>query len=129
MPDSGARRPVSALPTASPTDPCPCGSGQALGHCCGRFLDGPERGLAPDAPTLMRSRYTAFVLGRVDYLRDTWHPRTRPATLEPLPEGLRWLGLEVRRHASHDANHAVVEFVARSKLVDGRWLYVDGNLR
>lgn len=92
----------------------------------------------------MRSRYTAYTRGRVDYLRDTWHPRTRPADLAPLPDGLRWLGLEVRRHTVQDADHAVVEFVARSKLggraerlhetsrferVDGHWLYVDGDTR
>ena len=89
----------------------------------------------------MRSRYGAFALGLLDYLRDTWHPSTRPAVIEPLPAGLRWLGLEVRRHVPQDADHAIVEFVARSKLggkaerlhetsrfvrEDGRWFYVDG---
>jgi len=90
----------------------------------------------------MRSRYSAFVLGRLDYLLATWHPSTRPATLEPLPEGLRWLGLDVRRHTQQDADHATVEFVARSKLggraerlhetsrfvrEEGRWFYLDGE--
>jgi len=88
----------------------------------------------------MRSRYSAFVLGLTDYLLATWHPRTRPAALAPNEPGLRWLGLEVRRCSRTDADHATVEFVARSKLggraqrlhetsrfqcVDGRWLYVD----
>lgn len=87
----------------------------------------------------MRSRYTAFVQGRADYLLATWHPSTRPATLEPPPPGLRWLGLEVRAERLLDATHGTVEFVARSKLagradrlherslfeqVDGRWLYL-----
>jgi len=91
----------------------------------------------------MRSRYSAFVGGLMDYLRDTWHPSTRPAVIEPLPEGLRWLGLDVRRHVQQDADHAIVEFVARSKLGGradrlhetsrflrdgGRWFYVDGDL-
>jgi SEC-C motif-containing protein len=55
---------------------------------------------------------------------------------------LRWLGLEVRRHVQTDADHAVVEFVARSKCGGraqrlhetsrfvreaGRWFYVDGD--
>jgi SEC-C motif-containing protein len=112
-------------------------------QCCGRFHDGPERGRAPDAEALMRSRYCAYVLGRRDYLLDSWHPRTRPAAIEPDPPGLRWLGLDVRRYLPQDADHADVEFVARSKLdgrahrlhetsrferLDGRWFYVDGTL-
>jgi SEC-C motif-containing protein len=98
--------------------------------------------MAPDAEQLMRSRYSAFVLGLADYLLETWHPAHRPPRIEPDPPGLSWLGLQVKRHASADATHATVEFVARSKLggrahrhhelsrfekLDGRWLYVDGS--
>jgi len=92
----------------------------------------------------MRSRYSAFVLGLTDYLLATWHPSTRPLTMEPDPSGLKWLGLEVRSAQSQDIDHASVEFVARSKLggraqrlhemsrfvrEDGRWFYVEGDLR
>jgi SEC-C motif domain protein len=92
----------------------------------------------------MRSRYSAYVLGLPDYLLATWHPSTRPAALEADPPGLKWLGLEVRRHEQPDDAHAVVEFVARNKLAGraqrlhetsrfvregGRWYYVDGELR
>lgn len=92
----------------------------------------------------MRSRYSAYVLDLTDYLRDTWHASTRPTVIEPNPPGLKWLGLEVRQHTLQDADHASVEFVARSKLggraqrlhetsrfvrEDGRWFYVDGDLR
>jgi SEC-C motif domain protein len=119
---------------------CACGSGAAYRICCGRWHEGPERLLAPDAPALMRSRYCAYVLGRADYLRETWHPSTRPATIEPDPPGLRWLGLDVRRCTAQDATHATVEFVAVSKLggrahrlhetsrfvrESGRWFYLD----
>jgi SEC-C motif-containing protein len=87
----------------------------------------------------MRSRYSAFVRADADYLLLTWHPSTRPDQLESDPPGLRWLGLEIRGHRPIDANHATVEFVARSKLGGrafrhhelsrfvreaGRWLYV-----
>ncbi|MBQ0944077.1 SEC-C domain-containing protein [Ideonella sp. 4Y16] len=131
------------LPTA-----CPCGSGRPLADCCGRWHAGPLYLQAPDAESLMRSRYSAYVLDRLDYLRDTWHPRTRPGDLSPNPAGLRWLGLEVRRHRVTAPDHAEVEFVARSKLggrahrlhetsrferaaLEGapRWYYVDGDLR
>jgi SEC-C motif domain protein len=109
--------------------------------CCGRILD---EGLpAPDAEHLMRSRYSAFVLGRADYLQASWHASTRPARLD-LDPGIKWLGLEVREHRPVDANHAEVEFVARSRVAgrgqrlhersrfvrdDGRWYYVDGEMK
>ncbi len=88
----------------------------------------------------MRSRYSAYVLDEIDYLLQTWHPRTRPASLAPNESGTKWLGLEVRHHDSQDAEHETVEFVARvrvngrasrmhevSRFVReaGRWLYVD----
>lgn len=91
----------------------------------------------------MRSRYSAFVLDEIDYLLATWHARTRPTSIEPNEAGLRWLGLDVKRHVQQDADHATVEFVARSKLggrahrlhevsrfvrEDGRWFYVDGKV-
>ena len=125
------------------TLPCPCGSGRTLQACCGRYHAGELAGQAPDAEALMRSRYSAFVLDRLDYLLASWHPDTRPASIEPNEPGLRWLGLEVKRHQRQDADHATVEFVARSKLggrahrlhevsrferIDGRWYYLDGNL-
>lgn len=90
----------------------------------------------------MRSRYSAYVLGLDRYLLDSWHPRTRPAAIDPTPPGLRWLGLEVRRCSQPDADHGIVEFVARSKLDgrahrlhevsrfergDGRWFYLDAE--
>ena len=90
----------------------------------------------------MRSRYSAYALGLADYLLATWHPQTRPASMAPSAAGQRWLGLSVKRCNSQDADHATVEFVARSKLAGraqrlhevsrferlrGRWFYLDGN--
>lgn len=92
----------------------------------------------------MRSRYSAFVLERADYLLATWHASTRPTELG-FDAGVKWLGLEVKQHRPVDATHAEVEFVARqrdksgravrlherSRFVceDGRWYYVDGDLK
>ncbi len=123
-------------------DLCPCGSGHGYDACCGRFHRGEA---APDAERVMRSRYAAFVNRNEAYLLATWHPATRPASLEldasPHPQ---WLGLAVKSHVPLDAAHATVEFVARYRIngrafrlhetsrferVDGRWLYVDGVMR
>ena len=90
----------------------------------------------------MRSRYSAYVRGDVEYLRATWHASTRPAAEALSPEpGTRWLGLEVKR-AREDGDTAIVEFVARYKVgghpavrlhetsrfvrEQGVWFYVDG---
>ena len=59
---------------------CPCGSGRAYAACCGRLHSGAEN--AASAETLMRSRYSAYVLKLEDYLLATWHPDTRPRQLE-----------------------------------------------
>ena len=127
---------------------CPCGrttpKGQALSlaDCCGPLHAGQP---APDAERLMRSRYSAFVLGDVPYLLSTWHSSQRPAELK-LEAGGKWLGLEIKQHRMTGPDTAEVEFVARfrvggkavrqhersrfvrEKSLDGtRWFYVDGD--
>jgi SEC-C motif domain protein len=97
---------------------------------------------APTPEALMRSRYSAYVLGLSAYLLDTWHASTSPGELALLP--IKWLGLEVR-HAQSAGDAGVVEFVARFRSLDqggraqrmqeisrfvreqGRWLYIDGQ--
>ena len=71
---------------------CPCGTGLPYGECCGPFLAGVAQ--APTAERLMRSRYTAYAVGRASYLLATWHPSTRPASLAVDP-ATRWIGLEI----------------------------------
>ncbi|HQR86687.1 MAG: hypothetical protein B7Y59_04930 [Burkholderiales bacterium 35-55-47] len=128
---------------------CPCGRvdakkrAAAYADCCGRYVDHFSDAPAPDAEHLMRSRYSAFVLERADYLLATWHSSTRPASLD-FDAGAKWLGLEVREHKTTGADTAEVEFVARYRLdgravrlyersrfvrEDGRWFYVDGEQR
>ena len=129
------------MPT--PTAPCPCGLPALYSQCCGRWHQGPLHLRAPDAQALMRSRYSAYVLGLQDYLLATWHVQTRPAAPLALESGLTWLGLELRRSAEQGADHATVEFVARSKVggratrlheisrfvrEGGQWFYVDGDI-
>jgi SEC-C motif-containing protein len=121
--------------------PCPCGNEAGYARCCGPLHDGAP---ASDAEALMRSRYSAYVLKREDYLLATWHASTRPSHLKlaaQRPEPT-WLGLDVQRHES-EGDRATVEFVARlrygggkaqrmhevSRFVreHGRWFYVDGE--
>jgi SEC-C motif-containing protein len=138
-------------PVEKPVE-CPCGGASAsrratgpaprYDDCCGRYLDGSAR--APNAMKLMRSRYTAYVLGDTAYLRATWATETCPPELDASDDGAtHWLGLEIKRHTVIDADHEEVEFVARYKVAgrahrlnetsrftrgdDGRWRYVDGD--
>lgn len=90
----------------------------------------------------MRSRYSAFALELASYLLHSWHPDTRPASLE-LDEGVKWLGLVIEDTVAGGPFDAegIVEFTAigrdadgrfeqrersRFSRVDGRWVYVDG---
>jgi len=92
----------------------------------------------------MRSRYSAYVLGLAQYLLDTWHPDTRPDTLNLNEEILtKWLGLSIKHYEQTSETSAIVEFVARYKvggqkaerlhevsqfqLMD-RWYYVSGEI-
>ena len=121
--------------------PCPCGSELAYTACCQPWHTGLVEGMhAPTPEALMRSRYSAYVVGLIDYLLATWHPSTAPGELELSP--VKWLGLEVR-HAEASGDAGVVEFVARCRVngraqrmhetsrfvrQDGRWYYIDGQI-
>lgn len=121
---------------------CPCGSGKPYNSCCGRYLDQNE--IAATAENLMRSRYSAYTLMREDYLLTTWHPNTRPASLDLTGQpAQQWLGLTIKRHEQTAADQAIVEFVARYKIngrahrlheissfvrENGSWFYVDGEI-
>jgi SEC-C motif domain protein len=132
---------------------CPCGGASPgkvaaraprYDECCGRFIE--IGGTAPgNAMELMRSRYTAYVLGDTAYLRATWADATGPADLDASADNAtRWLGLQIKRHTQVDADHAKVEFVARYKVGgrahrlhetsrferdgQGRWRYVDDDV-
>ncbi len=120
---------------------CPCGSGRAYSGCCGPLHAGAP---APDAQALMRSRYSAYVREDAGYLLRSWHPATRPATLDfdaPRAQRPTWLRLDVLDHAVTGEDSAQVEFVARYRIgggsvvrmrersrflrEDGHWFYLD----
>lgn len=128
---------------SEPNDQCPCGSNKRLSICCGPFHTG--KAYPRTARQLMRSRYSAFSLGRLgDYLLETWHPDSRP-TVSAAAMGAAdtdWVKLEVVDN-EQQGDTATVEFKAfwrdedgqiqlhheKSRFVrqDGRWLYVDAD--
>ncbi len=94
---------------------CPCGSGRSFARCCEPLLEGQT---AATAEALMRSRYTAYVAKRIEYLKATLHPDYRhdydPAATRRWIEQAQWVGLEIRRTeqgGEHD-QEGNVEFIA-----------------
>lgn len=92
----------------------------------------------------MRSRFSAFALGLADYLLVSWHPSTRPDSLDLDPATV-WRRLQIVDTVAGGPDDAegVVEFRAsyrdadgagllheRSRFVrvDGRWVYFDGDV-
>lgn len=124
---------------------CPCLSGEPYDECCGRYHRGEA--VAPTAERLMRSRFSAFAVGDSEYLLATWHPSTRPVSLE-FDDTLRWYRLDIHatRAGGLGDRRGVVEFTAHYRgkpgtdvaaggqhevssfeRLDGRWYYVDGT--
>lgn len=120
--------------------PCPCGSQLLWPSCCGPYIEGTRP--APNPEALMRSRYTAFFLDNIAYLKQTWHPDTYPDELSPGEPG-HWVGLEIiESWEDEKEGEGEVEFRARFLLgnkleilhersdfekIDGRWVYHSGE--
>ncbi|WP_250657833.1 YchJ family protein [Alkalimarinus coralli] len=136
---------------------CPCGyqvNGNSLTYaeCCEPFISGAAK---PDrCEQLMRSRYTAYALGKVDYLIATWHPTKQQeldkASLRQSAESTEWLRLQVIS-SQQQGERGTVEFnayfkerdasgssegkeiqglheVSRFEKVGNQWFYLDGDV-
>ncbi|WP_166265580.1 YchJ family protein [Marinobacter caseinilyticus] len=117
--------------------PCPCGSDHPYEACCGVFHGGAK---APTPEALMRSRFSAFVLGKADYLRQTWHTSTRPTSLN-LDDSPRWQSLSVLSASQHgdqgtvhfravykdQADWGYLEEASEFIREFGVWYYLAGN--
>jgi len=127
---------------------CPCGSGNPYLDCCGKYHLGT---LVPDALSLMRSRYSAFVLKKIDYLIATVHPNhpdckisipKRRKELVNFCESTRFKELKILDYSPNE-NQATVTFHASLlhegkdasftetsyfEKVNGKWLYRSGTL-
>jgi SEC-C motif-containing protein len=134
--------------TVNANDPCPCGSGNALEACCGPVVAGTVP--AATAEALMRSRYTAYVLGDVEHLKRSldprWHAGFDAEGSKEWSEKAQWKGLTIlsTKGGGPSDEEGEVEFVARFAMdgVDqemrersrfrrrgGQWRYLDGKVR
>lgn len=125
---------------------CPCGSSEPFEQCCGPFLGGAP---APTAEKLMRSRYTAYVRGAIDYIIATHDPETRDEVdrevVESWSRESEWTGLTIlaTEAGGESDDEGSVEFIARFRAegyelshheqsrfrkLDGCWYFVDGQV-
>ncbi|MGZ3787777.1 MAG: YchJ family protein [Bacteriovorax sp.] len=127
---------------------CACGSEKKYSECCEPFIKGKMN--APTAEKLMRSRYTAFAEGEMDYVYSTHHESTRKELdmdgVKAWATNSEWLGLEIREtskgsekdaegtvefkckfnfNGNEQTHHELSTFVKEK----GQWFFVDGVMK
>ncbi|WP_241254986.1 YchJ family metal-binding protein [Sphingobacterium sp. DR205] len=122
------------------THSCPCGSGLTFAECCQQVHSNYTK--ATTAEALMRARYSAFVVGNIDFLYNTFHPTTRrfqnKNAIEQWAKENKWMQLNILK-----ATFSTVEFEAHYldselqvqihhekstfKQQGDLWYYVDGR--
>ncbi|MDF1662180.1 MAG: YchJ family metal-binding protein [Planctomycetota bacterium] len=124
---------------------CPCGSPK-YSECCQPCLDGQAHAKSPEA--LMRSRYSAYIELRPQYLYDSRHSSTRnKRTVQELEENCKAISFQSLTILEaplpeEDEKEAFVEFRAvfkkneewgytqeKSRFFkeDGQWFFVDSQ--
>lgn len=123
---------------AQDSGPCPCGGGD-YDRCCGPLHRGERR--VETAEQLMRSRYSAFARGEVDYLLQTHNQSESRRALHQACRQTQWLGLSILavdgggaddlegtiRFTARHRGGALLEtslFQRRGGALAGEWLYV-----
>lgn len=126
---------------------CPCGSGLSFAECCRRYIAGEAK--APTAEALMRSRYSAYVVGNIGYLVKTTLPKMRTGNLragyQSTHDTIQWIGLNVlecrlggekdkvgkvlfRAFYIQGGESSVHEELSRFRRSGGDWYYIDGQV-
>lgn len=125
---------------------CPCG-GKSFEVCCGPFVSGEK--LPETAEQLMRSRYTAYATGNIEYIKSTTAPADQKdfdtEAAKNWAVDSDWKGFDLISKDKGEATdeEGIIEFVARYKIndkveshhevssfkkIDGRWFFMDGQI-
>ena len=129
-------------------DLCPCGSGKKYGECCEPIIKNTSKALT--AESLMRARYTAYVVHEIDFIINSCEEGEGIADIdkkatEDWSRNSTWNGLKILRteKGQEGDDEGVVEFtadytlkqmhdvhheVAAFKKINGEWKYVAGNI-
>jgi SEC-C motif-containing protein len=128
------------------SETCPCGSGRAYAECCKPVIKGT--GKASTAEALMRSRYTAYAKGEIEFILESCvaDDGIDPEATRKWSRNADWKGLRIVRTEKGGASdtEGVVEFIASyvmdglkdehhetAKFLkkDGTWLYDSGEVK
>lgn len=123
---------------------CPCGSHVDYYSCCGLYHTSNALPQTPEA--LMRSRYTAYALANMAYIKKTMQgkPLLEFNDIEAArwAKSILWLGLKIIKTYQDDENTGYVEFIAsyldnhsinaiheisQFKAINNSWYYIDGK--
>ena len=130
-------------------DLCPCGSGKQYEDCCKLIISGAKK--AATAESLMRARYSAYVMHEIDFIINTCKKGEgrgdidRKAT-EDWSNKSTWHGLKIlyTEKGTENDTEGVVEFeadytykrmrdkhheTASFEKINGEWLYTTGSLK
>lgn len=130
----------------SDSKPCPCGSGSDYAQCCGPVISGQAP--AQTAEALMRSRYSAYVKGEIDYIEKSLAPEKRKRFdhegAAQWSEAAQWKGLTIHSAEGGEGDDVgFVDFTAAFEMQGeleehrekskfrrekGEWVYVDGEI-
>lgn len=92
---------------------CPCTSGQPYQTCCQPFHKGR---IPPTALSLMRSRFSAYALGKIGYIlkteRPSGNPQARRQAIKRFCQTTDFLGLQILAEDSLGKDQATVTFRA-----------------
>ncbi|OUS31568.1 hypothetical protein A9Q99_03080 [Gammaproteobacteria bacterium 45_16_T64] len=125
---------------------CPCGSSQSYATCCQPYHLGSQ--VADSAETLMRSRYSAYAKGHINYLLSTRHKSTRHldsvGSLQQSIQRTQWTKLSITHcaqgkaadkngtvtfeaHYLEQGKHGILTETSRFIREGQQWYYVDGD--
>lgn len=125
---------------------CPCGSTRSFDMCCEPYLSYKKVAETPEI--LMRSRYTAYSLSKIDYIQKTMCGKAAknydPISAYQWASNAVWLGLEVKHVSTIKNDMGTVTFIASFleknqkqciseksyfKKIKGVWFYIDGKTK
>ena len=127
----------------SVNDPCPCDSKQKYKKCCQSYHKGAN---AKEPLALMRSRYSAYVLGFAKYIMKTTHTsnvdykediQTWEEDIKDFIQSPQFEGLTILDHydnivvfKAHMKQRGLdVSFIEKSEFIqeNGKWYYLKGE--
>ncbi|MFO7936135.1 MAG: YchJ family protein [Kiritimatiellia bacterium] len=129
------------------SETCPCGSKLTFEECCEPYLVHAKK--PATATQLMRSRYTAYALGTVEYLYETSGSKVKKEfdadSSRKWSESAQWTGIEIleEEEGQPGDEKGSVEFIAHYTVnetafdhheraeftkINGEWVFMDGRI-